>query len=134
MEATDREPTAKTIERRMSSALESAELARRIVDIAGDKKASDIVVLDIRPVSYFADYFVILSGESERQIKAITDALIETLRKEGLRPVHSEGTSASGWIVLDYSDVVVHVFSPATRNYYHLEKVWDDAGLVLRML
>ena len=133
MEATHQEATTETSARPTSGVPLSAELARRVADIAADKKASDIVILDIRPVSYLADYFVILSGESERQIKAITDALTETLRKEGLRPIHAEGTSSSGWILLDYGDVVVHIFSPATRNYYHLEKVWGDAGLVLRM-
>jgi ribosome-associated protein len=133
MEAIDRQTRTKSVTQGGGRTIPAAELAHRIVDIAADKKASDIALIDIQPVSYMADYFVICTGESERQIKAIVDALTETLRKQGIRPLHSEGAGASGWVLIDYGDVVVHVFSPTTRDYYRLEKVWGDATLVLRM-
>ena len=133
MEAIDRENTAGAAVEQQKTKIPAEVLARRIADIAADKKAVDIVLLDIRPVSYVADYFLICTGESDRQIKAIIDALRDTLGKEGVKPVRSEGTSASGWILLDYGDIVVHVFSPTMRSYYLLEKVWGNASLVLRV-
>ena len=93
----------------------------------------DIILLDIRPVSYLADFFVICSGDSERQVKAIIESIAETLRGEGRRPVHSEGSSPSGWVLLDYGDLVVHVFAPQTRDYYQIEKLWADATPELRI-
>jgi ribosome-associated protein len=133
MEAVDRQAATRTRLSPEEAAAQAEQLARRVVDLVADKKASDIVILDIRQVSSLADYFVICTGESERQIKAISDGLIEALRKEGLRPLHSEGTSASGWVLLDYGDVVAHVFSPDTRGYYRVEKVWEGAAVVLHM-
>lgn len=106
-----------------------------MVDIASDKKAADIVLLDIRPVTVIADYFVICTGGTDRQIKAITDDVHERLKKEdGVSPLHVEGTADSGWVLLDYGPVIVHVFSPEERERYKLEKIWDDAVVVLRML
>lgn len=123
----------KAVAEKTGRTMTASELAHRVVEIAADKKASDIVLMDIQPVSNVADYFVICSGDSERQIKAIIDAITESLRKEGVRPLHSEGTGKSGWVLIDYADVVVHVFSPDTRDFYRLEKVWSDAGLLLHM-
>ena len=110
------------------SALEALELAKRVVELAEEKQARDIVLLDIRPITVVADYFVICSGTSERQLSALTRELTETLKREaGLTPLHAEGDAASGWVLLDYSDVVVHVFSPAEREYYQLEELWGTA-------
>lgn len=103
------------------------------MDIASDKQASDIVVLDVRELTSIADYFVICSAGSDRQIGAITDALLETLDKEGVSPLHSEGIGDSGWVLMDYNDVIVHVFTPDERAYYSLEKLWNAAPVVLRM-
>jgi ribosome-associated protein len=113
--------------------LESLQLAHRVVDIASDKQASDIMILDIRGLTIIADYFVICSAGSERQIGAIVDALLETLDKEGVSPLHSEGIGESGWVLMDYSDVIIHIFTEAQRAYYGLEKLWSSALPVLRI-
>ncbi|MGE5620905.1 MAG: ribosome silencing factor [Sphingomonadaceae bacterium] len=105
-----------------------------MVDIASDKQAVDVVMLDLRDVSLIADYFVICSGTSERQIKAITDDIVETLaREERVKPLQTEGRPDSGWVLLDYGSVVVHVFSPEARDFYRLEKIWSQAVPVLRI-
>jgi ribosome-associated protein len=114
-------------------ALEPAELAHVVVDVIADKKGEDIVLLDIRPVSLIADYFVIGTGDSERQIKAILEGIDERLRKEEVHPLHVEGTPSSGWMVLDYGSVIVHVFGPEERAYYQLELLWKNATLVVRI-
>lgn len=108
-------------------------LARRIVDLVSDKKAEDIVLLDIGQHTLIADYFVICSGTSERQLRALEDDLQETLRREGVRALHVEGTPESGWILMDYGDVIVHIFAPAERDYYRLERLWADAQPVVRI-
>jgi len=105
-----------------------------VVDVASDKQATDILLLDIRPVSILADYFVICTGTSERQIKAIIDDVVEQLDKDGVNPLHQEGTSDSGWILLDYGSVIVHVFAPDERAYYGIERLWSGAVTVLRLL
>ncbi len=111
--------------------IESNELARTIVDIAEEKKASNIVLLDIRNVSYIADYFVICSGNSERQVKAIAHDIEETLDRQEISPNSKEGLDQGRWALLDYGDVIVHVFAPAERDYYRLEKLWSNAQTVL---
>jgi ribosome-associated protein len=109
-------------------------LAKHIVDVASDKQASDILMLDLRRVSLIADYFVICSGTSERQITAIHDDIVKDLRDNAhTRPMRQEGKASSGWILLDYGDVVVHIFAPAEREYYRLEDLWADAAPVLRV-
>ncbi len=120
--------------KRRFTGLDSQALARKIVDVASDKQAVDIVLLDLRDVSLIADYFVICNGTSDRQIKAIVDDIRETLhREEKLKPLQMEGTPDSGWVLLDYGSVVVHVFSPELREYYRLEKIWSQAIPVLRI-
>jgi ribosome-associated protein len=112
-------------------AIEAAALARRAVELAEDKQASDIVMLDLRKLNTIADYFVICSAESDRQLKAILEAIDETLAKELDRHPRAEGTAESGWILLDYGDVVVHIFSAAMRDYYRLERLWSKATPVV---
>ncbi len=113
--------------------LDTSELARRIADILADKLAEDVVVLDLQEAATFADYFVIASGTSERQLQALSDAVQETLRDEGVRHVRVEGAAESGWMLLDVSGVVVHLFSPERRAYYRLEQLWSGAKVVVRM-
>ncbi len=108
-------------------------MAHKIVDIASDKQATDIVLLDTREVCGFADYFVICTGESNRQVKAIIDAVSETLKKEGVKPLHEEGTPDSGWVLLDYNDVIFHVFASFERDYYQLDKLWEKACTKVRV-
>jgi ribosome-associated protein len=109
------------------------ELARRIVELAEDKKAADIVLLDLGELTTLADCFVICSGGSERQIDAIADGIVEALREEGVRPIGREGTPESHWVLLDYGAVIVHVFTPPERDYYQLERHWSGAKTVLRV-
>jgi len=109
------------------------ELARRIVELAEDKKAADIVLLDLADLTTLADYFVICSGGSERQLDAIADGIISTLRDERIRPIGREGVAASHWILVDFGSVIVHIFTPPEREYYGLEKHWSQARTVLRV-
>jgi ribosome-associated protein len=97
---------------------------------AGEKKATDMVLLDLRTVASFTDFFLICTGASTRQVQAISNAIEETLRKNGKRPLHIEGYSSAEWILLDYGDFIVHVFSPASRRFYDLERLWRDARRV----
>lgn len=99
-----------------------------------DRQAEDIVLLDIRPVSLITDYFVIATGETRRQITAVVESIIEKIRElEGQKPLAVEGTAESGWVVLDYGGVVVHIFAPEERAYYNLEGLWREAPLVVRV-
>ena len=109
------------------------EIARKAVTAASEKQASDIVLLNVRNVCTFADYFVICSGEADRQIRAIYEEIEHALKKEGVKPHHREGTLDSGWLLLDYGDVIVHIFSAEQREYYRLDKLWDEAETVLRI-
>jgi ribosome-associated protein len=111
----------------------SLELARRIVEIAEDKKAADIVLLDLRALTTMADYFVVCSGGSERQLGAIADAIVETLRDEAIRPIGREGRSTSHWMLLDFGAVIVHIFTPPERDFYQLERHWAAAPTILRV-
>lgn len=111
----------------------SLEIARRVVELAEGKKAADIVLLDLSPLTTFADYFVICSGGSERQLDAIADGIIEGLRAEKTRPIGREGTPASHWVLVDFGSVVVHVFTPPERDFYQLEKHWSAAKTVVRV-
>lgn len=111
--------------------LDPNELARAIVQVAADKKAENIVMLDIRGLSIIADYFVICTGTSDRQVRAITSDIDEQIKKRGLDPLHIEGLGDAHWVLLDYASVIVHIFDPPTRDYYRLEKLWADAPRVL---
>lgn len=109
------------------------ELALRIAEIIADTPAADTLVLDIHELSTVADYFVICSGENERQLRAISNTVLEKLREEGVRPHRSEGNPQSGWIVLDYGDAIVHIFDADQRAFYRLEKLWDEAPTLVAM-
>ena len=130
-------PKADGLPRRTKAAAkterEPLDLARRIVELAEDKKAADIVLLELAPLTTLADYFVIASGGSERQLDAIADGIVEGLRDERIRPIGREGTAASHWVLLDYGSVIVHIFTPPERDYYGLEKHWSEAKTILRV-
>ena len=104
-----------------------------MVEAASDKQASNIVLLDTHTVSGFADYFVICSGDTVRQIEAIRDEVGHVLKREGILPHHYEGIVDSGWLLLDYGDVIVHIFAPLEREYYQLDKLWSQASTLVRI-
>lgn len=110
-----------------SGALAPEQLAGAIAEYAGDKKALDVVALDLRGVAGYTDFFVICSGNTDRQTKAIHDSIHMGLKKDhGLLPRRVEGITEARWILMDYLDVVVHVFTPDTRDFYRLEALWGD--------
>ena len=110
--------------------LPSRELLQLAADAARSKKAEDVVGLDLSTLQGVADYFLICSAQSEPQVKAIAEAVEERLREAGARVWHIEGREGRRWILLDYVDIVVHVFHAKTREYYLLERLWGDAGSV----
>jgi ribosome-associated protein len=109
----------------------SRDRALQIADVISETPAADTLVLDISGLSPVADYFVICSGENERQLRAIQRTLLEELGEKGFRPERREGSSPSGWILLDYGDVIVHVFDREQRGYYRLEELWSEAQTLL---
>lgn len=110
------------------SAMSAQELAEQIARYAADKKASDVVELDLRGVVGYTDWFVICSGNTERQTKAIHDAILEGCKREhNLFPRRVEGVGQAQWILMDYLDVVVHIFTPQVREFYRLEQLWGEA-------
>lgn len=115
------QPGARTLDERLRAALHAA----------GERKALDLVVLDLREVASFTDYFLIASGTNVRQVQAIADAVEEELRKRlGVRPLRVEGYKSAEWILLDYGDFIFHVFEEKSRRFYDLERLWRDAARV----
>jgi ribosome-associated protein len=115
------------------SEIPALDLARRAVELAEDKKAADIVLLDLTGLTTVADYFVIASGGSERQLDAIADGIISGMRDEKVHAFGREGTAASHWVLVDFGSVVVHIFTPPERDYYSLERHWAEAKTILRV-
>jgi ribosome-associated protein len=117
-----------------ASAPSPAELDERVrlaLHAAGDRKAHDLVVLDLREVASFTDYFVIASGTNVRQVQAVADAVQEQLRKQlGVKPARVEGYNSAEWVLLDYGDFIFHVFEEKSRRFYDLERLWRDAARV----
>jgi ribosome-associated protein len=108
--------------------MRSEELVGEIARYAEDKKAADVVELDLRSVLDYTDYFLVCSGNTGRQTKAIHDGILEGLKREhDLLPRRVEGSAQTGWILMDYMDVVVHIFTPETRDFYRLEQLWGEA-------
>ncbi|MBO54343.1 MAG: ribosome silencing factor [Dehalococcoidia bacterium] len=114
--------------------MNSTEIAQAVVDMASDKLAEDIVMLDIRDLAWFADYFVIMSAQSTRQIISLEEDITKGLKENDVPRFHREGTSSSSWILLDFSGVIVHIFEPDTREMYGLERLWSGATEVVRIL
>ncbi|RMF68070.1 MAG: ribosome silencing factor [Calditrichaeota bacterium] len=108
----------------------SKQLAERVAHLSLEKKATDVLILDLRPLSSMTDYFVICTGETNTQVKAISEHISEKLKKDRIRPLHIEGLLSQEWVLLDYVSVVVHVFQPHKREFYNLERLWGDAETV----
>jgi ribosome-associated protein len=114
--------------------LEGLELAQLLVDSILDKKGEDILLLDIREEALFTDYFLICNGENDRQIRALADSIATEAKKQAnILPWGTEGEAAGGWVLLDFGDLIVHLFSPEMRNYYKLDELWGNSHVVLRM-
>ncbi len=111
----------------ITTAIDTLQKVREAVSAADDRKAVDLKVLHLGKVTDFTDYFMICSGTSERQVQAIADAVQERLRENKARPLHVEGYNRGQWVLLDYGDLVVHVFQEEPRRYYALERLWGDA-------
>jgi ribosome-associated protein len=109
------------------STLDGTQLVDRIAGIASDKKAIEIRVLDVREIVGYTDFFVICSGNTDRQTKAIYEGIYEELKREGVLPRRVEGERQASWILMDYLDCVVHIFTPDARGYYRLEQLWGEA-------
>jgi len=110
--------------------LESITLANNIAELIFNKKGYGVKILDLKEVATFTDYFVICSADSDTQVKAIADEIDKSLRDSGLRSWHKEGYRALNWVLIDYVDVVVHVFKKDMREFYNLEKLWGDAPVI----
>lgn len=127
MDSTRQKPIAKKTRRRTQHA-PTKELARQAVDALLDKKAHDLTVMSMHEVSGVADIFVLATGDSDLQIKALADGVVERIReRHDERPWHVEGYEGRQWVLLDYVDLVVHIFSPEKRSFYGLERLWGDA-------
>ena len=113
-----------------TNGLPSDKLVKLCREIALDKKAEDALILDVRGISNVADFFLICNGTSEPHLKAIADEITRRLREAGVRPLHRDGFPPSRWIVMDYNDVLVHIFHPELRQRYSLEDLWGDAKRV----
>ncbi len=107
--------------------LNSLEAAQLCAEAADSKKAFEILILDLRKLTSIADYFVICSGSNTTQVGAIADGIGQALAKAGIQPSHVEGATGANWVLMDYGDVVVHIFEEQTRTYYSLEKLWGEA-------
>jgi ribosome-associated protein len=121
---------AKTERKRTATAPRPRKLSSEVskaVSAALDKKALDVVVLDLRDTPAFTDFFVLCSGQNQRQVKAIADAVEEVLRASKVRPAHVEGYDRGDWVLMDFFSFIVHVFTPQTRAFYALERLWGDA-------
>ena len=114
--------------------LNPTEVARLAVDVSVEKLATDIVMMDLRELSVFADYFVVMTADSVRQIEALEEDLTNAMKESGVARHHREGTPASGWVLLDFSDVVIHIFGPEERQFFGLERLWSRAPQVVRIL
>lgn len=108
-------------------------MADIVVEAASDKKAEDILVLNVSEVTTIADLFVICSGRGEKQVQAIADSIVEKAKEAGRQPVGVEGYNSGRWVLIDLGDVVVHAFVPEERQLYRLERLWGDAPVVLRI-
>lgn len=114
--------------------LETLELAHLLVDTILDKKGNDITLIDLREQAIFADYFLLCSAENDRQLRALSNSVLADAKKAAeVLPTGKEGLPEAGWVLIDFGDLIVHIFSPDKREYYDLEELWHDAHVVLHM-
>ena len=111
--------------------MKTSDLARRICKAASDKKASEVITMDMRGVMFSTDYFVVCSAQTATQVRAIADNIQEELDKSDIHATHREGYHEGEWILLDYGDVVAHIFKEESRQYYALEQLWNEAKIKL---
>jgi len=109
--------------------LNSERLSRFIAELSLEKKAEDVIIMDLRELTSITDYFIICSADSDTQVRAISDHIMEQLEKKNIKIWHVEGYQSSNWILLDLVDIVIHIFRPGVREYYALEKLWGDAKI-----
>ena len=109
--------------------IEMPPVLERATELASDRKGVDMLVMDLRGISNATDFFFLVSGTSDMHARAIAENVIEELKKEGVRPSHVEGLRSGRWVLIDYIDFVVHVFHPAARDFYQLERLWGDAPM-----
>ena len=117
-----------------ANTLNPTEVARLAVDVAAEKLATDIVMLDLRDLAPFADYFVVMTADSARQIEALEEDLSNAMKQAGVPRHHREGSPASSWVLLDFADVLIHIFGPEERAFFNLERLWNRAPQVVRIL
>lgn len=110
--------------------LKAKEIARLAARAASDKKAEDIVILDVGKLLVITDYFVICNGKNERQVKTIVEKIEEELKKKGVRSIGIEGKREARWVLVDYGDAVIHVFNQEERDFYQIERLWKDAPIL----
>jgi len=108
-------------------------MARNIVNALEDKKGEDILLLDLKGIASFTDYFIICNGTTERMLNALADTLLRDMRKSFKKKGRKEGEARDGWLIVDYGDVIVHLFSPDQRDYYRLEELWNKGKVLLRL-
>jgi len=120
------------IDRHRRTRLDSADIAQRLVDILSDRQAEDITQIDISKVSTFADYFVIATAGNVRQMNALIDTLDREMKQAGVEMGSEEGDPESGWVLLDFEDVIVHLFSQEQREFYDLEGLWSRSAPLVR--
>jgi ribosome-associated protein len=109
--------------------IEMPPVLERATALAGDRKGADMLVMDLRGISNATDFFLLVSGTSDMHVRSIADHVIEELKKENVRPSHVEGLRSGRWVLIDYIDFVIHVFHPAAREFYQLERLWGDAPM-----
>lgn len=113
--------------------LDPIDIARKAVDVASDKQATDVLLLDIRSLDTFADFFVILTADNPRLMHALQDDLTEALEEADAKLFHSEGVTDAGWVLMDFGDVIIHLFAPKERAFYHLEDLWAKGQQLVRI-
>lgn len=121
------------IRQRREGSLETLEQARKITEIASERQAADILLLDVAEICGFADYFVIMSSLTPRHTEALRQEIESGLKDSGIPMLHREGSAGSGWVLLDYGDIVVHIFSASEREYYRLESLWQQGNTIVRI-
>lgn len=109
------------------------EIAQTIINSLEEKKGENILLLDINSISSFADYFIICTGTSDRMLDALADSVVLSVNKKHSIKGHIEGTSQSGWVLIDFGSTLVHLFSPLQRDYYQLEKLWQEGKIILHV-